>query len=291
MRAIPLIITLALVPAACTDRPLDGSTESTSSSGSTGSPGSTGSTATTASPTTGPITTSTGTTPGTTTGSTGPVDTTTTSSTGPVDTTTTSTTDPIDTTTSATSSTTSTNDGTTAPGTTSTTSGPPDPPPDRTPPPGLVGCTVTAPPGTLVSGDTQFGPFVGDRAYFGILTANVPGPLSPSFLFLSKEADAATELDQLSGESGAILFEHANTDPFNDGEGWIGTWPYFGQLIFQNQVDFPGGLTVTIESLAGNWDVPDPDDPPRVLGTLNGKISGPFDAVYCNKVDIFILVE
>jgi hypothetical protein len=47
---------------------------------------------------------------------------------------------------------------------------------------------------------------------------------------------------------------------------------------------------VTITQLAGSWDVPDPSDPPRLVGALEGPIAGPFDAVYCDKLSEMLLV-
>jgi hypothetical protein len=42
--------------------------------------------------------------------------------------------------------------------------------------------------------------------------------------------------------------------------------------------------TITITELAGNWDAVDPGDPPRLVGTIEGAISGPFNAIFCDKL-------
>ena len=48
---------------------------------------------------------------------------------------------------------------------------------------------------------------------------------------------------------------------------------------------------VVIDELAGNWAAHDPADPPRLVGKLQGGTDGPFDAVYCDDLDVFIIPE
>lgn len=166
---------------------------------------------------------------------------------------------------------------------------PPDVPSDMPPQTGLVGCHLDAPPGTAVEGDTDAGAFVAHRAYFGVIAA-FDDPWAPILLFASPEADPAVEVVNPNGVTGPVLHGDVSTDLLEQG-GWLGTWTFFGTVYVPGQAHFPPGLTVTIEALAGNWDVPDPNDPPRLVGTLAGPIAGPFDAIYCDKLDAVVIVE
>lgn len=154
----------------------------------------------------------------------------------------------------------------------------PQPPPDDA---ALVGCTFDAPPGTALAGFTVQGPFEGDRAYFG--GQFFDGDLvMPTFMFLSTEAVADIELSQQLGTSGEILLGVALTQPFG---AWIGDWTFDG-LIIDNGVNGPVAVQLEITGFAGSWDVPDPDDPPRLVGALTGEVVGHFDAVFCNNLNI-----
>ncbi|MDC0666984.1 hypothetical protein [Nannocystis radixulma] len=149
--------------------------------------------------------------------------------------------------------------------------------------PGLHGCVLDAPPGTMVSGTSELGPFAAQRAYFGWIGFS-GDPFQPLILFVSPEADPAVEVELTNGSTGAILHGFVGTDPFDEG-GWIGTWGTSleifdkGQLVSATRPD-----AVVIEALAGNWDEFDPADPPRLLGKLQGAIAGPFDAVFCDEL-------
>ncbi|MCY1054122.1 hypothetical protein [Nannocystis sp. SCPEA4] len=149
--------------------------------------------------------------------------------------------------------------------------------------PGLHGCVLDAPPGTMVSGTSEIGPFTAQRAYFGWIGFG-GAAFEPRILFVSPEADPAVEVEVTIGSTGAILHGSASTDPFNEG-GWIGTWGASLQISDKGQhVSATRPDSVVIEALAGNWDEFDPADPPRLLGKLQGAIAGPFDAVFCDEL-------
>lgn len=40
-----------------------------------------------------------------------------------------------------------------------------------------------------------------------------------------------------------------------------------------------------------HWDAADPSDPPRLVGEFSGDLSGPFDAVYRDKLDFIVISE
>lgn len=153
-------------------------------------------------------------------------------------------------------------------------------------PPGLVGCTFDAPPGTALKGLTMQGQFESTRAWFGAQSVN--GILrEPNLAFLAPEADAVVELESKQGDTGKLLVGFPLTDPY---DAWLGDWEFFGN-IFDKGNSGALAVTVTITGLAGNWDAVDPADRPRVIGTLNGDIVGGFDAVYCDKLDDQIIAE
>ncbi|MCY0995158.1 hypothetical protein OV203_48980 [Nannocystis sp. ILAH1] len=149
-------------------------------------------------------------------------------------------------------------------------------------PAGLVGCDLDAPAGTMVVGDTQLGPFTATRAYFGWW--GFDDQEKPTILFVSPEADPAVEVAEKDGSTGPVYFGDIVTEPLLFG-GWIGSWAANLSVRANGMITFPRPQgSVDILELAGNWDAVDPADPPRLVGTLNGAISGPINAVFCDKL-------
>ncbi|WAS97285.1 hypothetical protein [Nannocystis punicea] len=155
---------------------------------------------------------------------------------------------------------------------------------------GLMGCTLDAPAGTMVSGSSSIGPFMAQRAYFGVVDFD-SNLFSPRIMLVSPTADPEVALELQNSSSGPIYYGDIHTDSFWE-SGWIGNWP-----IDANH--YADGLTgviarpdgAVIEAQAGNWVMHDPADPPRLVGSLQGEIAGPFDAVYCDKLDISVISE
>ncbi|PCC67808.1 hypothetical protein SAMN02745121_02444 [Nannocystis exedens] len=155
---------------------------------------------------------------------------------------------------------------------------------------GLSGCTLEAPAGTMVSGSSSLGPFAAQRAWFGYVGFDEE-PFTPVLMFVSPAADPATELQDKNGSSGPILFADVSTDPFLEGS-WVGTWPMSANVFAQGMLgELARPDAVVIDDLAGNWSSFDPADPPRLVGSLQGGIAGPFDAVFCDKLNVFIIPE
>ncbi|PCC74859.1 hypothetical protein SAMN02745121_05962 [Nannocystis exedens] len=156
---------------------------------------------------------------------------------------------------------------------------------------GFAGCPLDAPPGTMVQGPSVFGQFTAQRAYFAWLAATTP--YSPRLVLLSPEADAATELadSDPTGNSGLVMAHWVDSESILE-EGWIGTWETTATIHDKGMTGFPPEPdAVKITELAGNWDAFDPADPPRIVGTVEGAISGPFDAVFCDKLIAIIIPE
>ncbi len=143
-------------------------------------------------------------------------------------------------------------------------------------PPGVVGCTLAAPPGTSIQGKTGLGPFTADRAYFGVVGLG-DDIWSPVLVFLAPGADP----------DGAVASFEPHTDPYDQ---WVGEWPCAGQHADKSMYD-TAVVTLKITGLVGNWDAADPADPPRVVGSIVGDLVGDFDAVYCDKTDDVIIPE
>ena len=248
----------ALLLLACTERPLGDSATETSDDGST-SPTSSG--------------------PGTGVGTTTTTTTTTSTTTAATSAGTTSTSGPG-------STVTSTVTGDPSGPDTATTLVPPDLPPVDGQPSGLTGCNLAAPSGTAIKGESSLGVFEGDRAYFGVVWFGSE-LIEPRLLVLSPQADAAAELMLPAGTTGPILNGEINTEAYTH---WPGLWSFPALLVFQGQAASPS-VNATIVAFAGNWDAPDPNDPPRLVGSLSGDLAGPFDAVYCNTLDFFFIPE
>ncbi|MCY1069904.1 hypothetical protein OV090_34500 [Nannocystis sp. RBIL2] len=155
---------------------------------------------------------------------------------------------------------------------------------------GLFGCTLEAPAGTMVSGTSTIGPFAAQRAWFGF-SGFGEEPFMPVLMFVSPAADPASELQDKNGSSGPIFWGDVFSDPFREG-GWIGTWPVSASVFAQGMLgEVARPDAVVIDELAGNWAEHDPADPPRLVGSLQGGIAGPFDAVFCDKLNVFIIPE
>jgi hypothetical protein len=154
----------------------------------------------------------------------------------------------------------------------------------------LAGCPLDAPPGTLVEGPTVFGQFTSQRAYFAWNGAGEP--YAPRLVLLSPGADAAAELAEVTGDSGLVLdHQYISTDSLFE-EGWLGTWETLATIHDKGMSAYPREPdAVKITELAGNWDAFDPADPPRLVGTVEGAISGPFNAVFCDKLIGIIIPE
>ncbi|MCY1065100.1 hypothetical protein OV090_10030 [Nannocystis sp. RBIL2] len=167
-----------------------------------------------------------------------------------------------------------------------TTTGPKQ---DLPPTDALVGCTLDAPAGTLVQGPTEFGQFTSQRAYFGWIGTG--DPFSPRLVLLSPGADAAAELANVTGSSGPVMDNWVWTDKSLAEGGWPGTWESFAWIYDKGMQVGLADPDVTVTALAGNWDAFDPADPPRLVGTIAGAISGSFNAVYCDKLIAIIIPE
>jgi hypothetical protein len=163
-----------------------------------------------------------------------------------------------------------------------------DLPPPPTPPLQGFGSDPVAPAGTALTGTSALGPFTGDRAWFGAALYNFE-PRRPTLLVLSPEADPAVEFEQQDGSSGPILSVYEVDTAFELGM-WLGTSENLGSVYAGGMTDVVA-VTITITELAGNWDVADPLDPPRLVGSFAGEISGDFDAVYCDELDTVTIVE
>ncbi|WP_434416933.1 hypothetical protein [Nannocystis pusilla] len=149
-------------------------------------------------------------------------------------------------------------------------------------PAGLVGCTLDAPAGTMLAGASELGPFTADRAYFGWW--GFEDQELPILLFISPGADPAVEVVDRDGNTGPVYYGNVVAEPFLMG-GWVGSWAVNFSVRADGMITFPRPQgSVDIVELAGNWDAVDPADPPRLVGTVKGPISGPFDAVFCDKL-------
>lgn len=66
-------------------------------------------------------------------------------------------------------------------------------------------------------------------------------------------------------------------------EQWPGTYDLQGFLTD----DSTFSTIMKIDGYLGDWQSPDPVDPPRIFGTLSGDLVGTFEAVHCATIDMF----
>jgi hypothetical protein len=166
-------------------------------------------------------------------------------------------------------------------------------------PAGIVnGCTKQGPESVGVKGTSPLGPFFSQRAYFGYVLINgEPGSLR--LLFLDETADldlAFAELEQNSGEiiTGPALEVQPSQQFSEQFPFWSGQDMEAALVVRKNgeQVVVMGPITVV--GGTGNWDVPTPNDPPRVQGTIEpggDGFTGGFDAVFCDLLVQHVIAE
>ncbi len=173
-------------------------------------------------------------------------------------------------------------------------------PPDDDFPDGLSveACPTDPQPGTMIKGESSLGPFFGTRAFLGYIAGN--GVLGrPTLLVLDDSADAELAFSEFNQsfniQTGPGVHAEPNiewgTHPFwegSDGEAVLDV-----VVMGQAQVVL---ATVTISGHSGNWDFPDPDDPPRVQGSIGPggdvfQFDGVFDAPLCVHMTVLIFGE
>lgn len=134
-----------------------------------------------------------------------------------------------------------------------------------------TGCPLDFPTKTLVEG---VGPADGIEPitafYFGI------------FGWACQQGNALDELDAREPFGPRVGFVRDERQPCGP-EGWIG----------DHAVDEVGPFlsvtaTMTVEGFAGDWDSEVPDDPPRIFGHFSGDLVGPFEAIRCDQLDLYI---
>lgn len=149
------------------------------------------------------------------------------------------------------------------------------------------GCPTDWSGGSGVIGGGAGGPFDGVTAFFGWAG---PGPFDPTLnlVFLDASADiddakAGGLLNKALGTPKAIL----ETDI--DYQGWLGAHSSPADLHYPGAIADQGDVEITISARLGNWQTPDPADPPRLTGTVSTtdpdqtlQLAGSFDAVFCD---------
>lgn len=160
------------------------------------------------------------------------------------------------------------------------------------------GCTKTAPDGTLVTGMSPLGEFVGTRAFFGYDSAGSLG--NPRLLILDGAADvdlAFTEFQQnFQLLTGPGLLTSPNVWFTDQTPFWADSDPFAGLVITVGGENVAITGVVTFTGHSGTWDAMDPADPPRLQGTIDpgddtAPFVGTFDAVFCDALVDIIIAE
>lgn len=153
-------------------------------------------------------------------------------------------------------------------------------------PAGLEGCSLAAIAGTDVQGSKKLGQFAGTRAFFGFTAWGLDVNQAQLRVWVMDEAadvelslqEIATQYRVKAGPAAFIDFEGKLEDT-----QWLGTQPVYGHVIVDEVMTSLAGELEIVAHL-GSWDVADPNDPPRVVGTVSGSLGGSFDAVYCDAI-------
>ncbi len=160
-------------------------------------------------------------------------------------------------------------------------------------PPGAVGCDLAWPQSTDITATSSLGELHSTRAFFGAFGLDAPPSLYGSQIFLLGDGTDADEFfsdDDYNTEVGTSLTLWFG-EQLPEGGKWV-VDPL--ELVAKHYVSMKGAdveTTVVIESIAGSWLFPDPKDPPRLIGHLEGAASGPLEAVYCQAAGLYVHPE
>lgn len=173
-------------------------------------------------------------------------------------------------------------------------------PPDDNFPDGLwlMACPTDPQPGTAIKGESSFGPFFSTRAFLGYFEVN--GSLGrPTLLLLDDSADAELAFSEYQQGLGIMTGPGAQTEPALEWDThpfWQGTDDFATLDVILMGEAQPVLASVTIAGHSGNWDLADPDDPPRVQGSIDPggdvfQFAGTFDAPLCDRLTVHIIAE
>lgn len=159
-------------------------------------------------------------------------------------------------------------------------------------PQGLQGCPAEWVGGSAVKGMTKFGPLDGHTAFFGWKGFG-DTQWSDLRLFIF---DSSVDLDEAKKDPHASQFFGLVLFPLWDQPEWINQGVVDGSVIHPNGGETHQAL-LTVQGTAGNWQQFDPMDPPRLIGTIQTaapnpeQTEGPFDAVFCENFNSFVIAE
>jgi hypothetical protein len=157
------------------------------------------------------------------------------------------------------------------------------------------GCATTFRGGSAVTATGVGGPLSGVTALFGWLSENDPkDPVLALYVFDSEaDVDAAIAGGVLeSPESAKPQLRFVGARPYHS---WIGADTGTALLLQPNEDSVGGQVTVTISERLGDWLTFDPENPPRLVGSIETPdpdaqttVVGPFEAAYCGAFTVVI---
>jgi hypothetical protein len=156
-------------------------------------------------------------------------------------------------------------------------------------------CPTEWGPGTWIQGTAPWGEFTGNRAWFGVRLGD-PQQQVPRIYVLGKDADVAQNLSELEENGAATTGPGFTTEPAWPWPDWQNTAEEGAVMVADGQEGW-ALVQLTISGRVGNWDEWDPEDPMRLLGSVEwveGEMfgmSGQFDAAYCAKLNHFVWGE
>lgn len=157
------------------------------------------------------------------------------------------------------------------------------------------GCATTWSGGSAVTAAGVGGPLSGVTALFGWLSENDPqDPVLALYVFDGEaDVDAAIAGGVLEvPEPAKPQLRFVGSRPYHS---WIGADTGTASLLQPNEDGEDAEVTVTISERLGDWVTFDPDDPPRLVGSIatpdpdaQTTIEGPFEAAYCGAFTVII---
>ena len=138
--------------------------------------------------------------------------------------------------------------------------------------PPASGCEEARPQATEVTLTSPIGTTTATRALFGVEGGLIAEPICGEDY--SCDYFSTTMTFAAEGDGGTFRLYYAEgANP-----------PQSGPVLLEHHIDTEWAeveAMMFIDGVAGSWDTDDPNNPPRLLGRLEGGATGSFEAVYC----------
>ncbi|MBL9107369.1 MAG: hypothetical protein JNL82_41145 [Myxococcales bacterium] len=151
--------------------------------------------------------------------------------------------------------------------------------------------------GSMVVGAGVLGPLTGTTAFFGWTGFGSADWAELNLAVFDASVDTAAAIDEWFGGPNPAFTPVATSEtglPFD----WVGASGPVTVRLFVGGESESFAAQVTVDAMAGSWDVADPNDPARLLGTIERAapddpigVEGKFDAAFCERFNNQIIPE